>query len=261
MTIAAQGAQANLSAMSGAAASVVAATRPALQSGPPASFKPSGFLLAYNPDAPFANLQDLVAVPNADSPEAAITGMLETANGLRANLVVYRIADHLADARPNPIAAGMARELGWEGTEGGEFARFRLASRTLLQLSQFLQDRLGARTLRVIGDPAQPVINVGAIWGRATQMPAIRALRSDIDVLLVGYIFEWEAVLYVQDQNAIGMKKSMILLGQVPSLQGGMKYFAEWLGGQITEVPVEHIPLVETWWNLDHPVNEIKTTI
>jgi hypothetical protein len=179
------------------------------------------------------------------------------------NLVIYRMADHLFDARPSPIGVGMARELGWENSaaEGAEMARFRVPGRNLLQLSQFLQDRLGARTLRTIGDPTMPVANVGAIWGRATQMPAIRALRSDIDVLVVGYTFEWEAVLYAQDQNAIGMKKGLILLGQVPSLQGGMKYFAEWVRSQITEVPVEHIPLVETWWNLDRPVNEIKTTI
>ncbi len=178
------------------------------------------------------------------------------------NLVIYRIADHLADSAPNPIRAGMARELGWqETTQGGEAARFRLPPTNLLQLSQLLQTRLGARTLRVIGDPTLPVSNVAAIWGRAAQMPAIRTLRSDIDVLLVGYTFEWEAVLYAQDQIAIGMKKGLILLGQVPSLQGGMKYFSEWLAGQVTEVPVRHIPLVETWWNLDRPVNEIKTTI
>ena len=95
MTIAAEGVRANLSALSDAAASVVAATTPGLQSGPPASFKLSGFLLAYNPDAPFANLQDLVAVPDAGGPEAAVTGMLQTANGERANLVVYRIASQL----------------------------------------------------------------------------------------------------------------------------------------------------------------------
>ncbi len=178
------------------------------------------------------------------------------------NLVIYRIADHLADSAPNPIRAGMARELGWQETaQGGEAARFRLPPTNLLQLSQLLQTRLGARTLRVIGDPTLPVSNVAAIWGRAAQMPAIRTLRSDIDVLLVGYTFEWEAVLYAQDQIAIGMKKGLILLGQVPSLQGGMKYFSEWLAGQVTEVPVRHIPLVETWWNLDRPVNEIKTTI
>lgn len=179
------------------------------------------------------------------------------------NLVIYRMADRLADARPSPVATGMARTLGWENTapDGAEAQRFTLPPQSLLQLSQMLQDRLGARTLRVVGDPTLPVTKVAAIWGRAQQMPAIRALRSDADVLVVGYTFEWEAVLYAQDQIAIGMKKGLILLGQVPSLQGGMAYFAEWLRGQITEVPVTHIPLVEGWWNLDHPVNEIRTTL
>ncbi len=179
------------------------------------------------------------------------------------NLVVYRIADRLADARPNPIATGMARTLGWQNTapDGAEAQRFTLAPQTLLQLSQFLQDRLSARTLRVVGDPALRVANIAAIWGRAQQMPAIRALRSDADVLVVGYTFEWEAVLYAQDQIAIGMKKGLILLGQVPSLQGGMAAFADWLRTQVTEVPVTHIPLVEGWWNLDRPVNEIRTTL
>jgi len=178
------------------------------------------------------------------------------------NLVIYRIADHLADAKPNPINAGMAQKLGWVNTaaEGAEAQRFKLPPQNLLQLTQFLQDRLGARTLRTIGDPTLPVSNVAAIWGRAAQMPAIRTLRSDIDVLVVGYTFEWEAVLYAQDQIAIGMKKGLILLGQVPSLQGGLENFATWLHGQVTEVPVEHVPLVETWWNLDRPVNEIRTT-
>jgi hypothetical protein len=157
----------------------------------------------------------------------------------------------------------MARKLGWENTapDGAEAQRFTLPPQTLLQLTQFLQDRLGARTLRTIGDPTLPVSRVAAIWGRAPQMPAIRALRSDIDVLVVGYTFEWEAVLYAQDQIAIGMKKGLILLGQVPSVQGGMENFATWLRGQVTEVPVEYISLVETWWNLDRPVNEIKTTL
>lgn len=94
MTIAATGVRANMAALSDAAASVTAAAMPDVQSGPPASFKPSGFLLAYNPNAPFANLQDLVMVPNTD-PATAITGTIQSANGARANLVVYRIASHL----------------------------------------------------------------------------------------------------------------------------------------------------------------------
>jgi len=94
MTIAAAGVRANLTALSNAVSAMVAATTPPATAAAPAPVAPSGFLLAYNPDAPFANLQDLVAVPNA-SAEAATTGAIQAANGVRANLVVYRIASHL----------------------------------------------------------------------------------------------------------------------------------------------------------------------
>jgi hypothetical protein len=125
-----------------------------------------------------------------------------------------------------------------------------------------VQERLGARTLRVIGDPALTVSTVAAIWGRAQQMPAIRLLRDPgVDVLMVGYTPEWEAVLYAQDQVALGLKKGMILVGQVASRQDGMQRFADWVKTVVTEVPVRHITLAEAFWNLDQPTNLISTKI
>jgi putative NIF3 family GTP cyclohydrolase 1 type 2 len=175
-------------------------------------------------------------------------------------LVVYRIADHLADTVPDPIAMGMAQALGWEETR--DRPGFTLPPTTLLALSRQVQERLGARTLRVIGDPALTVSTVAAIWGRAQQMPAIRLLRDPgVDVLMVGYTPEWEAVLYAQDQVALGLKKGMILVGQVASRQDGMQRFADWVKTVVTEVPVRHITLAEAFWNLDQPTNLISTKI
>lgn len=85
MAIAASGIQSELTALSQAAANVAAATAPASD---------SGFALGFNPNAPSANLQDLVAMPPVD-PATAITGQIEAANGVRANLVVYRVAAHM----------------------------------------------------------------------------------------------------------------------------------------------------------------------
>lgn len=60
---------------------------------PAPSLAPHGFILAYNPDAPFANLQDLVAVPDTHSRSGG--GAIESANGAPAHPVVYRVAAHL----------------------------------------------------------------------------------------------------------------------------------------------------------------------
>ena len=177
------------------------------------------------------------------------------------NMVVARFGDHIADMKPNPVAMGMAQQLGWldHAADQADPVRFTIAPTTLLDLTRMLQTSLGARTLRAVGDPKMAVSRIGAIWGNAAQMPSIHLLNSDIDVLLVGYTREWEAVEYAQDQVAIGMKKGLISLGQAASEQSGMKYFADWLKTIVDEVPVDYVPLAEPYWNLNHPVNLIST--
>lgn len=177
------------------------------------------------------------------------------------NMVVARFGDHIADMKPNPVAMGMAQQLGWldHAADKADPVRFTIAPTTLLGLTQTLQTTLAARTLRAVGDPKLPVSKIGAIWGNAAQMPSIHLLNTDIDVLLVGYTHEWEAVMYAQDQVAIGMKKGLVSLGQAAGEQSGMKYFADWLKTIVNEVPVDYVPLAEPYWNLNHPVNLIST--
>ena len=177
------------------------------------------------------------------------------------NMVVARFGDHIADMKPNPIAMGMAQQLGWESyvADKNDPVRFTLPPTNLLALTQSLGLTLGSRTLRAVGDPKLSVSKVGVIWGNANQLPSIRLLNTDIDTLLVGYTHEWEAVMYAQDQVAIGMKKSLISLGQAAGEQAGMKYFANWLKTVIDEVPVDYVSLIEPYWNLNNPVNLVST--
>jgi len=179
------------------------------------------------------------------------------------NLVVARFGDHIADMKPNPIAMGMAQQLGWEAyaADKANPVRFNIPPTNLLALTQSLSRTLGSRTLRAVGNPRLPVSKVGVIWGNANQLPSIKLLNTDIDTLLVGYTHEWEAVMYAQDQVAVGMKKSLISLGQAAGEQAGMKYFATWLKGIIDEVPVDYVPLVEPYWNLNQPTNLVSTRI
>jgi putative NIF3 family GTP cyclohydrolase 1 type 2 len=178
------------------------------------------------------------------------------------NLVCFHLHDHWPAEGPNGIAVGMARELGWEDytIDRVRPTHFRLPSTTLLSLAKELSGRLNDRTMRVVGDPNLPVVNVIAAWGKSSQIPTIRMLNEPVDAVLVGYTHEWEAVEYVQDMIAAGQKKSMILLGESRAEQAGMKYCAEWLKTFISEVPVEFIPVIEPYWNLQHPVSEIRNT-
>ncbi|MBZ5620422.1 MAG: Nif3-like dinuclear metal center hexameric protein [Acidobacteriia bacterium] len=168
----------------------------------------------------------------------------------RNNMVSFHFHDHWHGHRPDGIAVGMARELGWEKNADAQNPRlFTFPATPLARFAKEIQARLKIQTMRVVGDPALPVQRAIASWGYVSQFPGIPLLaRPDIDVLIVGETREWEVVEYAADMVAAGKKKALILLGHVVSEQAGMKYCAEWLKPLIPEVPVEFIPAAEPFW-------------
>jgi len=166
-------------------------------------------------------------------------------------MVVFRFHDHWHAMRPDGIAFGMARALGWDKNRVADNQReFTFDGVPLATLANEIRDRLGARTLRVVGDPALRVNRAAASWGYYTFNPANLVMaRPDIDVFIVGETREWETVEYAQDLIAAGKKKALIVIGHVASEQAGMKYCAEWLKGFVGEVPVEFIAASEPFWS------------
>jgi putative NIF3 family GTP cyclohydrolase 1 type 2 len=174
----------------------------------------------------------------------------------RHNMVVFHFHDHWHGRRPDGIATGMIRELGWEKNADPQDSRlFTFPGTPLARFAKDMETRLKIRTMRVVGDPKLPVRRVIASWGNVSQMPGIPFLaRPDVDVLVLGETHEWELVEYAQDMMASGKKKALIVLGHVVSEQAGMKYCAEWLKGFIKEVPIEFIAAAEPFWRPDQPI-------
>jgi len=176
---------------------------------------------------------------------------LEKRDFIRAhNLVCFNLHDHWRDRAPDGVAVGMAKALGWTQYQADNPALFNLQATNLENLARDLQSRLDDPTIRVVGDPKLEVRKVGAMWGTANQIPAIKLLNSAVDVVITGYAREWEAVEYAQDMIATGQKKGLILLGEVASVDLGMKYCAEWISSFITEVPVEFIGSGKSYWSV-----------
>jgi putative NIF3 family GTP cyclohydrolase 1 type 2 len=166
------------------------------------------------------------------------------------NMVSFHFHDHWHGHRPDGIATGMARELGWQKNADPENPRlFSFPAIHLVRFAKDIQTKLKIRTMRVVGDPALSVNRAIASWGYVSEFPGIPLLaRPDIDVLIAGETREWELVEYAQDMISSGRKKALILLGHVVSEQAGMKYCAEWLKSFITEVPIEFVPAAEPFW-------------
>jgi len=167
-------------------------------------------------------------------------------------MAIFHFHDHWHGHKPDGIAMGMAREIGWEKYQDAENPKlFTIPEITLERLAAELAAKLQAPTIRVLGDPKLAVKRAIASWGFVSEFPGIPLLaRPDIDVLIVGETREWEVVEYAQDLITWGKKKALILLGHVVSEEAGMKYCAEWLKGFITEVPVEYLEEKNPFWRV-----------
>lgn len=168
----------------------------------------------------------------------------------RHDVVIFRMHDHMHDQRPDFTYVGSARQLGldakYETAPGSH--RFVLPETTLGALAATVQRRVGAKALRVVGDPGARVSRIQLGVGYAT--PAVNS--PDVDVVISGEQQEVDGVLdspeYVLDAVALGVPKGWIMLGHAVSEEAGMLEMAEWIRGFVPEVPVRLIPAGEPFW-------------
>jgi putative NIF3 family GTP cyclohydrolase 1 type 2 len=167
-------------------------------------------------------------------------------------MVVWRFHDHwhARGAAPDGILEGMAAALGWKSYQDPhDPERFVLPETTLDALAGDIQRRLGIRALRVVGNPAMKVTQVGFVSGAAGRDHQIATLeKKNIEVLVAGEAREWETVEYARDAAAEGRRKGLILMGHEASEEAGMEYCAAWLKTFIPEVPIEFIKAGEPFW-------------
>jgi putative NIF3 family GTP cyclohydrolase 1 type 2 len=168
----------------------------------------------------------------------------------RNNVVIFRMHDHMHDQRPDLTYVGSARELGLEAryeTAPGSH-RFVLPETTLGALAASLQRRVGARAVRVVGDPNARVSRIQLGVGYAT--PAVNG--PEIDVVISGEQQEVDGFLdspeYVLDAASLGIPKGWIMLGHAVSEEAGMLEMAQWIGSVIPEVPVRLVKAGEPFW-------------
>jgi len=193
----------------------------------------------------FWNDRDDVAIVSADP---LYTQKLDFLT--RNNVVIFRMHDHMHDQRPDFLYVGSARELGldskYETAPGSH--RFAIPETTLGRLAADVKKRVGARALRVVGDPNARVSRIQLGVGYAT--PSVN--DAAIDVVISGEQQEvdggFDSPEYVLDAATLGIPKGWIMLGHAVSEEAGMLEMAQWLGRFVTEVPVRLVKAGEPFW-------------
>lgn len=166
------------------------------------------------------------------------------------NMVVFRIHDHMHAQRPDFTYVGAARALGLESQyeSAPQSHRFTVPETTLGALAEDFQKRLGAKALRVVGDPNTKVSRIQLGVGYAT--PAVNS--PDIDVVVSGEQQETDGTFdspeYVLDAVSLGIPKGWIMLGHAVSEEQGMLEMAQWVKSFTPEVPVQLVKAGEPFW-------------
>jgi putative NIF3 family GTP cyclohydrolase 1 type 2 len=167
------------------------------------------------------------------------------------NIVIFRMHDHMHAHRPDFIYVGAARALGLDSKyeTAPQSHRFVIPETTLGALAADFQKRLGAKALRVVGNPNEKISRIQLGVGYAT--PAIN--NPDIDVVVSGELQETDGAFdspeYVLDAVSLGIPKGWIMLGHAISEEQGMLEMAQWVKSFMPEVPVQLIKGGEPYWS------------
>ena len=174
-------------------------------------------------------------------------------------LVVFRLAQHWNQRKPDPRAVGLAAAMGWsrrqrgnggqanEGT-AGDALHYDVPAVTLEALAGQLKKTLGARgSIRAVGDRGITVRKIGLLPGFTLIKDAI-AMLPDVDVIVTGEVQEWESPSYAQDVAFAGVKKGFISIGRVVNEAPGMQVCAGWLKTIVPDVPVRFISAGDPYW-------------
>ncbi len=156
-------------------------------------------------------------------------------------IVVWRFHDYWHAHRPDGVATGVLKRLGWEAYAQPDQPQIcQIPSVPLGELSRFMKDRFGAERIRVMGSADMPCSRVGLLVGAASGQRQIEML-SEVDVLVVGEVREWETTEYVRDANWQGDRQmGLIVIGHALSEEPGMEWLAEWLTPRLPGTIVVH---------------------
>jgi len=212
-----------------------------------ASAKGLNFVITHEPTF-YAHLDTPEGMPESDPVWAEKRTFIE-----KHGMVVWRFHDHWHMRKPDGIEAGMVRSLGWEKFQNSENQYlFVIPETTVKELAEEVSHKLDSPVVRVVGRPEMKVTKVGFSPGAAGFQLETHALeRDDVQVLLVGETREWETVEYAADAVTEGLNKALIVIGHVPSEQGGMEECTRWLKGFVKKVPVEFVATREPFWTVN----------
>lgn len=166
------------------------------------------------------------------------------------NMVIQRMHGH-AHAMPGDfIATGLLRRLGWldRKIESETGTVCRLPTAPAVEIGRHIKRSCGRRTLRMFGDPDQPVTTISLSSGMPGENRQIQQMETaGVDAVFLGEVREPEVLGYAQDLAA--SRPMVVYLVGHTSEDFGMELAAEWTQAVFPSLPCRWIATVDPYTN------------
>lgn len=158
-------------------------------------------------------------------------------------LCVFHLHDNLHRLGLDDIAVGMMHKLNWEQYRADDSYRsFHMPGVPLKGILQDIDTHLEPTALKYVGDQDVAYENIVTSWGFMMMENGVQLInRHESCVLITGETHEWEFVEYVHDANRMGLRKALIVVGHVPSEEGGMEFFSRYLQEKFPSHSISYI--------------------
>jgi putative NIF3 family GTP cyclohydrolase 1 type 2 len=167
------------------------------------------------------------------------------------NIAVWRCHDYLHSHQLDGVQLGVLNALGWRKYYNAESPRMVILPPTSLKdIIHLCKNKLGIKTLRLIGDLNQQCVKIAVLPGAPGGKGQIQTLQNEQpDLLICGELQEWETSEYVRDARAMGKKLSLVVLGHAVSEEPGLEWLKEWLQPKLGNLKITHVPSLNpfTW--------------
>lgn len=168
-----------------------------------------------------------------------------------SGMVIYRYHDHMHAAKPDGITAGELHYLGLTGTleESPYLASYLFTSDTpltALELAERMEKKLNIAHVRIAGARDVKATRIALCFGTPGGVFDLLC-RDDVEIVLTGEACEWRLAEYARDAAALGLNKTLIVMGHIGSERDGMRLLTERLQQKHTDFETRYFDCGEVY--------------
>ena len=170
---------------------------------------------------------------------------------METNMAVFRLHDHAHLHTFDFIHMGFIERLNLPIQFANPpyrlgFTQYGLARAcTAREIAELCKTHIGMPHPRMAGNPDAPLTRVTLALGGTGNLACDILRNTDTELFITGETSELSCAFYANEAAALGMNKSLLILGHNESEQFGMEFLARWLH--------EQLPSLETQFFLTAP--------